>query len=148
MWATVDASYQAQLNRPEERFFVLPDATRWNKLALAHLLFKITLLIIRQQPDVIITTGAAPGYFALVIGRLLRKKTCWIDSIANAEEMSLSGKKAGKWASLWITQWEDVASEQGPSYFGSVLSNLLVTTRSGHTDSAPATRREAEQIQT
>ena len=45
----------------------------------------------RLRPDVVITTGAAPGYFAVRIGKLLGARVVWVDSIANAEELSLSG---------------------------------------------------------
>ena len=42
-------------------------------------------LLLRHRPDVIVTTGAAPGYFALRFGKLLGARTIWIDSMANAE---------------------------------------------------------------
>jgi len=74
------------------------------------------------------------GPLALVVGRvevieplvrlcykLLRMKTIWVDSIANADELSMSGQKAGGCADLWLTQWHHLAAEGGPSYLGSVL---------------------------
>ena len=42
-------------------------------------------------------------------------------SIANAEELSLSGAKAGSCADLWLTQWPHLAREGGPRYLGNVL---------------------------
>jgi hypothetical protein len=75
-----------------------------------------------EKPDVVISTGAAPGYFAIRIGRLLRMRTIWIDSIANADELSMSGAKAGAFADLWLTQWPHLASQNGPKYLGNVLS--------------------------
>jgi hypothetical protein len=74
-----------------------------------------------MRPDVIVTTGAAPGYFAVRFGRLLGTRTVWVDSIANAEELSMSGRMAGKHASLWLTQWPHLAQGGGPEYRGSVL---------------------------
>ena len=142
-WATVDRAYRANLARPDDRFYVLPDATRWNKLALVHLMLKIALVILRERPDVIITTGAAPGYFALVFGRLLRKRTCWLDSVANVDELSLSGRKASRWADLWLTQWKPVATETGPYYYGSVLSNLLDTTTTDSELQSRSTKNDA-----
>ena len=75
----------------------------------------------KENPDVIVSTGAAPGYFAIRFGRLLGIKTIWIDSIANAEELSMSGQKAGKHADLWLTQWKHLAKPQGPLYYGNVI---------------------------
>jgi hypothetical protein len=70
----------------------------------------------------VITTGAAPGYFAVRIGKLLGARVVWVDSIANAEELSLSGQKAGSFVDLWLTQWPQLARECGPKHFGNVLS--------------------------
>lgn len=118
-FATVRESYRTQV--PEFDFAVIPDANRWNKLALLRALVGIWRLTRRIKPDVVISTGAAPGYFAIRCGRLLGARTIWVDSIANADELSLSGRKAGRHADLWLTQWPHLARETGPHFCGSVL---------------------------
>lgn len=102
-------------------YVLLPEANRWQKARLVWLLVRILWLLVRLRPDVIVTTGAAHGYFALRIGRWLRAKTIWIDSIANAGELSLSGKKVGPFADVWLTQWEHLARPEGPGFQGAVL---------------------------
>jgi cellulose synthase/poly-beta-1,6-N-acetylglucosamine synthase-like glycosyltransferase len=72
-------------------------------------------------PHKVITTGAAPGFFAVRLGKLLGAQCCWLDSIANAERLSLSGERAGPVADLWLTQWPGLASPHGPHYQGAVL---------------------------
>ena len=121
-YATVLAWSKQDINDPDARFHVLPDATRWNKFMLLWLFARVVLLVLRERPHVIITTGAAPGFLAIMVGRLLGRKTCWIDSIANVDELSMSGRKARRWASLWLTQWEHLSTEEGPAYFGNVLA--------------------------
>lgn len=139
-WATVRPQYREDLAHQGDRFHVLPDATRWNKLALLHLMFRVVVVILKERPDAIITTGAAPGYFALLVGRLLRKRTCWIDSIANIEELSLSGRKASRWATLWLTQWEHLSTETGPYFHGCVLSNLFGDSKDDQESSTQASQ--------
>lgn len=78
-------------------------------------------IIRRERPDIIISTGAAPGIIALAVGKFFGAKTIWLDSVANSERLSLSGKIAGKIADLWLTQWSHLATDKGPKYFGSVL---------------------------
>ena len=41
-------------------------------------------------------------------GSLLGIRTLWLDSIANADELSLSGVKASKFATLALTQWPEL----------------------------------------
>jgi hypothetical protein len=69
----------------------------------------------------VISTGALPGYFALRLAKLFGARTVWIDSIANAEELSMSGQKVRPYADLWLTQWAHLASAGGPEFRGSVL---------------------------
>lgn len=103
------------------RFYAVNDATRWNKAAVLVMAMRLLLIMFRERPDVVLTTGAAPGYFALRFGRWLGAKTIWLDSIANAEELSMSGRIAGRHADLWLTQWRHLASDEGPEYAGAVL---------------------------
>lgn len=102
-------------------FHTVIEANRWQKLRLLWSLVQIAALLLRKRPDVVITTGAAPGFFALRLAKLLRIRTVWVDSIANADELSLSGKMAGPHATLWLTQWEHLAEADGPNYHGAVV---------------------------
>lgn len=102
-------------------FILVPDATRWNKWGLIRLAFAVLWLLLRVRPDVVVTTGAAPGLMAIMLARLFGSRTVWIDSIANVECMSLSGQKARRFADLWLTQWEHLAQDGGPECRGAVL---------------------------
>lgn len=118
-WACVDPGYASQV--PGERFHLLPDATRWNKLGLVKLALRVLRVLLRERPQVVISTGAAPGFLALRLGKLLGARTLWLDSIANVERLSMSGQRIGPHADLWLTQWEDLACPSGPDYRGAVL---------------------------
>ncbi len=103
------------------RFYVVMNASRWNKLRLVGLLIQVAWLLVKERPDVVISTGAAPGYFALRLAKLVGARTVWVDSIANAEEMSLAGRKIMRHVDLCLTQWEHLAAEDGPRYAGAVV---------------------------
>jgi len=119
VFLTVDHAYQEEVEG--HRFYKIPDATRWNKARLIFMSLRILIILLRERPDIIITTGAAPGYVAIRLGKLLGAKTIWIDSIANAEILSGSGSKIGRHTDLWLTQWEHLATHDGPLYRGKVL---------------------------
>ena len=103
------------------KFFAVRDANKWNKVGLAVMLMQIAFVVLRVRPHVVVSTGAAPGYFALRLGKFLGCRTLWIDSIANAEELSLSGQLVAKYADERLTQWEHLAQPDGPAYRGSVV---------------------------
>lgn len=119
-YACTNSGYRSTID-PGEHFFGVPEATRWNRLRLVHQALTVFWILLRTRPEVVVSTGASPGFFAMLFGRLLRRKTIWVDSIANVDELSLSGQQARRFADLWITQWEHLSRPQGPKYFGSLV---------------------------
>ena len=118
-YASVDDALAADVDgRPFYRF---PDANRQRKFLLLRQILSIAWILLRVRPNVIISTGASCGYVAIRIGRLLGARTLFIDSIANAEHLSLSGHLACRHANMMLTQWPHLASPDGPKYKGSVL---------------------------
>lgn len=103
------------------RFSIVQDCNQNTPLKLLLSGAQILGVLVRTRPDVIITTGALPGLLAVVLGYLMRRRTIWVDSIANAEEPSSSGRMAKRFVSLWLSQWEDVARAAGGRYEGSLL---------------------------
>lgn len=117
-YIATDAAYAADAGKP---VLAVRDANMWDKPALALMFLQVALKVLRLRPDVVISTGAAPGFAALLFGKLVGAKTVWVDSIANSETMSSSGRHARRIADLWLTQWEHLARPEGPQYLGSVL---------------------------
>lgn len=78
-------------------------------------------LVNRIRPDVVISTGAAPGFFCIFWGQLFCARTLWIDSVANAEKLSLSGRLAKRIGARCLTQWEHLAKPGDVDFAGSVL---------------------------
>lgn len=106
---------------PGHRFHRAVDANRSTKGKLVVQLVQVAWLLLRIRPDAVVSTGATVGFFACRLGKLLGARVVWVDSIANAEELSASGKRAGAFADLWLTQWEDLARPDGPHHEGAVL---------------------------
>ena len=104
-----------------ETVHVVPDCNRNEKWKALRSGVALLILILRKRPNVIVTTGALPGFLAIAIGRRLGARTMWIDSIANAEEMSMAGRLARSQADRWLSQWPSVAEAAGAEYAGSVL---------------------------
>ena len=107
------------------RFFQVKDVNRWKKWLIPLASLQLFWIVWRVRPDAILSTGALPGLLALFWGRVFGARGIWLDSIANSEELSMSGRFAGKIAGLWLTQWEELAGEGSdsskPEYAGKVL---------------------------
>ena len=119
VYVTVNDVYRTDVG--DARFHVVNDATRWSKVGLIKQALRLLWIMVKERPDVVISTGASAGFFAIRIGRLFGAKSIWLDSIANAAKLSDSGRHIGKHADLWLTQWKHLEREGGPSYRGAVL---------------------------
>jgi UDP-N-acetylglucosamine:LPS N-acetylglucosamine transferase len=117
--ATVGAANR--IDAGAARFYTLRDVTRWNKIHWPVAIIGLLWVLLRERPDIVVSTGALPGYFALRLAKLLGARTIWVDSLANVDELSMSGRMVGKHADLWLTQWPHLADPAGPCYRGSVL---------------------------
>jgi UDP-N-acetylglucosamine:LPS N-acetylglucosamine transferase len=129
-YATTNADYRRDVRQAGSdfmaRFYTIPDANINQRLRLVRQLASVASIILRERPDVVISTGASAGYFALRIAKHFGCKTIWVDSIANVEKLSLAGRNVERFADLWLTQWPELAhspsqGEPAPQYFGAVL---------------------------
>jgi UDP-N-acetylglucosamine:LPS N-acetylglucosamine transferase len=119
VFATVSDAYRSHV--PDARFHVVPDATRWDRVNLARCAARVAWILAKERPDFVVSTGALPGFFGVVLGKAAGARTLWLDSIANVEELSMSGARVGRFADLWLTQWPELARPGGPEYAGAVL---------------------------
>ena len=132
-YATSEPDYEDQLVSDSElpvtnppSFYVFPEGTRWDKRRLIFQMMRILLLVLRERPDVVVSTGASAGYFAFRFAKALGSRTVWVDSVANVDELSLAGKKVCPYADLWLTQWshlthENTGIEKHLEYRGAVI---------------------------
>lgn len=118
-YVTTVRSYQPGLGDAE--FHTVTEATAATKFRLVVLAAQLVWLMISIRPDVVISTGAAPGCLAIRLGKLLGCRTLWIDSIANAQTLSRSGKLVRRHADVVLSQWEHVAQSERVQFQGGVL---------------------------
>lgn len=101
-------------------FHVVREASQSRPLECLRLGCQMLRIVLRQRPAVVFSTGAAPGCFAILAGRLIGARTIWLDSIANTEKLSLSGRLIQRVAGLCLTQWPGLV-RSGVEYAGDVL---------------------------
>ncbi|NKX43579.1 hypothetical protein [Roseicyclus persicicus] len=118
-YATTDATAAETLGRA--RVHVFPDANKDTPLRLILCLLRMAWIVLSVRPDVVVSTGAAGGFLAIRLARLIGARTMFIDSIANARELSISARLALGVADRVLSQWPQVAAHTGAEYRGAVL---------------------------
>ena len=117
-YATVHAA--SAVDVAPARLLVFRDVSRADWWRLPLTLWDMVRILWVVRPQVIVTTGALPPLVAMALARPFGVRTLWIDSIANSEVLSGSGRHAGKVADRVVTQWPGLA-EAGVEHWGSVL---------------------------
>jgi UDP-N-acetylglucosamine:LPS N-acetylglucosamine transferase len=110
IYVTTSDKYESVVG--SDLFYSISDGNKSNIPGLIKCFFQIFRIIKIEKPDFIVSTGAAPGLIAIIIGKLYGAKTIWIDSIANCEKLSLSGKISTLFANKVYTQWSHLEKEK------------------------------------
>lgn len=87
-----------QVNRTEWKFI----------FKFIVLLIKSFLVLKKENPDVIISTGALITVPICLWGKILHKKIIYIESFARVNKSSLTGKLMYRVADLFIVQWREM----------------------------------------
>ncbi len=104
-----------------QKIYSVMDVSADDKWKLIPCAFQVGYILLKERPQVILSTGAAPGVVAILLGKLLRIRTIWVDSIANVQKISRSGELVKNRADVFLTQWEHLSDQQQILFKGSVL---------------------------
>ena len=91
--------------------YIVGECNREHPIQTLQVLIRCFRVLVRERPDVVISTGAAPGFLMCFWGKLLGSKVIWIDSIANVRKLSMSGRLIRPWADLVLSQWPELAGQ-------------------------------------
>lgn len=77
-------------------------------LVIPYNIIKSLFLFLKFKPDVVVTTGAHTCVAMCYIAKLFRKKVIYIESFANIETKTLSGRLVYPVADVFIVQWHSM----------------------------------------
>jgi UDP-N-acetylglucosamine:LPS N-acetylglucosamine transferase len=102
--------------------YVVGECNREHLLQVVLVLMRCVKVILRERPDVVISTGAAVGCITCFLGKLLGAKIVWLDSVTNVERISLSGRLVQPIADLFLVQWPELTTKyKNIEYIGAVI---------------------------
>lgn len=90
--------YVKQINRKERTFL----------LKFIFLFVRSFILLCKENPNVIISTGALATFPVCCLAKLMGKKIIYIESFARVDEGSMTGKLMYHIADLFIVQWKEL----------------------------------------
>ncbi len=73
-----------------------------------------------EDPDVIISTGAALAVPFFLMGRIAHKRLVYVESFTRVRGLSLSGRLVYPLANAFFVQWPRGRASRGTLYAGSV----------------------------
>jgi UDP-N-acetylglucosamine:LPS N-acetylglucosamine transferase len=89
--------------------YVIGECDRHQPAKALRTFIKSFLIIRRERPDVIITTGSLPLALFSLTCKLFGAKIIWIDSISQISQISVSGRLIRPFADLFFVQWPELA---------------------------------------
>lgn len=100
--------------------YQIPNTSRKSILRLFSTIHKLYEIFKKENPQIVISTGAAPGFFAIMLAKIMGIQTIWVDSLACVKFISLSGRLALPFTDFFYTQWIENAKGR-IMYCGSII---------------------------
>ena len=79
---------------------------------------KSLILFLKFKPDVVVTTGAHTAVAMCYIAKIFRKKVIYIESFANIETKTLTGRLVYPIADKFIVQWHSMLKLYPKAVYG------------------------------
>jgi UDP-N-acetylglucosamine:LPS N-acetylglucosamine transferase len=84
---------------------------------------KISFILLKEKPHMIISTGSEIAIPVFYIARVFGIKTMFIESVCRVKEPSMTGKIVYPISNVFLVQWKQLLNKFGnkAQYWGSVL---------------------------
>ncbi len=118
---TVKRKDTEELSAKEKVYFV--EDTGRSPVGLVKNILQSAKIMLKEKPDVIITTGAGAAIPSSIIGKFLGAKLVYIESYCRAKSKSWSGNILYPLADVFLVQWESMVGKYGKKaqYWGGVF---------------------------
>lgn len=106
---TEKTEYKAMIKG--QKMYYLHQVNRKEKAVIIKLIinsFKSLNILVREKPDVIITTGVLAMIPLCLLGKLFGKKLIYIESFAKVSSPTKTGQFIYKFADRFYVQWESM----------------------------------------
>jgi len=115
-WVTFEKKDTSNLLKDECVFYAYHPTNR-NLKNFVRNLFLAFRILLKERPDVVISTGAGIAVPFIYAAKLLNKKAIYIESITRSKDLSLSGKLVYSCADALLVQWPELEKKYKKAKF-------------------------------
>jgi UDP-N-acetylglucosamine:LPS N-acetylglucosamine transferase len=120
-WVTTAEVLRSKLGKIG-KVYVVGECNRQHLLKVLLVSIRCIRIILKERPDIVISTGAAVGCIMCFLGKITGAKVVWVDSITNVNKLSLSGRLVWHIADLFLAQWQQLAKQyKNIEYVGKII---------------------------
>jgi UDP-N-acetylglucosamine:LPS N-acetylglucosamine transferase len=116
---TVKRGQSKELLKDKKTYFIIDPKRNFFKLLLNFL--QSLKILLKEKPNIIISTGASSAIPTCYLGKFLGSKVIFIESLTAVERPSLSGRFAYPIADLFIVQWKNLLKFYKKGIYGGHL---------------------------
>ena len=84
-----------------------------NIIKMFFAFFSATKILFKENPTVIFSTGAELAIPFFIMGKIFRKKTIYLESIARVNTRSMTGRIVYPFSDLFLVQWPELEGKYG-----------------------------------
>ena len=105
-WVTFEKEDSKSILKDEKKYWCYFPTNRNIKNLIKNTFLSIKILL-KEKPDLIVSTGAAPAIPFFYLGKLLGAKVVYIEVYDRIEKPTITGKVVYPISDLFILQWEE-----------------------------------------
>ncbi|CUU50740.1 PssD/Cps14F family polysaccharide biosynthesis glycosyltransferase [Clostridium beijerinckii] len=105
-WVTFEKEDSKSILKDEKKYWCYFPTNRNIKNLIKNMFLSIKILL-KEKPDLIVSTGAAPAIPFFYIGKLFGAKVVYIEVYDRIEKPTITGKVVYPISDLFILQWEE-----------------------------------------
>ncbi|WP_297426926.1 PssD/Cps14F family polysaccharide biosynthesis glycosyltransferase [Clostridium sp.] len=105
-WVTFEKEDSKSILKDEKKYWCYFPTNRNIKNLIKNTFLAIKILL-KEKPDLIVSTGAAPAIPFFYLGKLFGSKVVYIEVYDRIEKPTITGKVVYPISDLFILQWEE-----------------------------------------
>lgn len=106
-------TYSSERTESMELRRYLLDNIGKNPIRMSKSFISILGILIREQPNAVVSTGSEIAIPAIILGKLLGMKTIFIESWCRVRTKSYTGKVVYLLSDLFLVQWPQLVEQYG-----------------------------------